>query len=241
VAFAREGAEVMVVDRDGDRAKATAAQIAQEGGRAHTYVADVGKSRDCQNIISHAALAMGAIDVLINNVGVVEGDKGAIDLSEEIYDSIMDINLKAVWLTSRAALPRMRQAGRGVIINISSIAALNMGPNLTYGISKSAMNALTHRLALENAPYNVRVNCIMPGSVETPLFYHPKPEGMTPEEYRNRRAQGVPLGRVGTGWDIANAAVFLASEDANFITGVVLPVDGGIHTIRGGAWRPPEK
>jgi NAD(P)-dependent dehydrogenase (short-subunit alcohol dehydrogenase family) len=144
----------------------------------------------------------------------------------------MAVNLKSIWLTSRACLPLMREAGGGVIINISSIAALNLGSNLTYGVSKSALNALTTRMAKENAPFNVRINAIMPGSVETPMFYQDMPaSGVTQDEYRTQRTQGVPMGRVGTAWDIAHAAQFLASDEAGFITGVLLPVDGGIHTL----------
>lgn len=239
VLFARQGARVFVVDRDLERAKATVAQIEQEGGRADAFAADVSQSADCARLVERGIEALGGIDVLVNNVGIVEGDSDGLSLAEEVYDQIMSVNLKSMWLTSRACIPSMRQAGGGVIVNISSIAALNMGPNLTYGISKSGVNALTERMALENAPYNVRVNCIMPGSVETPLFYSPMPPGADPEEYRRQRARGVPMGRVGTAWDIAHAALFLASEEGSFITGVALPVDGGIHTIRGAAWRPP--
>ncbi len=239
VLFARHGAKVFVVDRDLERAAATAAQIEQEGGHGHAFAADVGKSADCERIVEHGAEVLGGIDVLVNNVGVVEGDRDGLSLPEEVYDEIMTINLKSMWLTSRACIPMMRRAGGGAIVNISSVAALNMGPNLAYGLSKSGVNALTRRLALENAPYNVRVNAIMPGSVETPIFYMPMPAGMAPEDYRRQRAKNVPLGRVGTGWDVAHATVFLASEEGNFITGAVLPVDGGIHTIAGAAWRPP--
>ncbi|TAK98753.1 MAG: SDR family oxidoreductase [Rhodospirillaceae bacterium] len=231
VLFARNGAEVLVVDRDLDRAEATVEQIKEESGRARSFAADVSQSKDCECIISHAVETMGGVEILVNNVGVVDGDSDGLSLAEEAWDRIMTINLKSIWLTSRACLPLMRKAGGGVIINISSIAALNMGSNLSYGMSKSGVNMLTTRLAKENAPYNVRVNAIMPGSVETPMFYQSMPtDGMTPEEYRSQRTKGIPLGRVGTAWDIAHAALFLASDEASFITGVLLPVDGGIHT-----------
>jgi NAD(P)-dependent dehydrogenase (short-subunit alcohol dehydrogenase family) len=207
------------------------AQIKGENGRAQAFAADVSKSKDCERIISHAAEKLGGVDILINNVGVVDGDADGLTLAEEVWDRIMTINLKAVWLTSRACLPLMRKAGGGVIINISSIAAMNLGPSMTYGMSKTGVNMLTTRMAKENAPYNIRINAIMPGSVETPMFYDPMAAtGMTQEEYRAQRIKGVPLGRVGTGWDIANAALFLASDEANYITGVILPVDGGMLT-----------
>jgi NAD(P)-dependent dehydrogenase (short-subunit alcohol dehydrogenase family) len=241
VLFARQGANVFVVDRDLKRAEATVAQIEQEGGRAAAYAADVSKTADCERIVEQGAKRLDGIDVLINNVGVVEGDGDGLNLSEDAYDEIMTINLKSMWLTSRASIPLMRKAGGGSIVNISSIAALNMGPNFAYGLSKSAVNAMTERLALENAPYNVRINAIMPGSVETPIFYTPMPAGLAPEAYRRERAKGVPLGRVGTAWDIAHAALFLCSPEGSFITGVVMPVDGGIHTIGGTSWRPPDK
>jgi NAD(P)-dependent dehydrogenase (short-subunit alcohol dehydrogenase family) len=232
VLFARGGGEVLVVDRDLDRAQATVAQIEDEGGSAHALAAGVSRSADCERIISHAAETMGGVDVLVNNVGIVDGDSDGLTLTEEAWDAIMAVNLKGIWLTSRACLPLMRQAGGGVIINISSVAALNLGFNLTYGVSKSALNALTTRMAKENAPFNVRINAIMPGSVETPMFYQDMPaSGVTQEEYRSQRIKGVPLGRVGSAWDIAYAARFLASEEAGFITGVLLPVDGGIHTL----------
>jgi NAD(P)-dependent dehydrogenase (short-subunit alcohol dehydrogenase family) len=242
VMFARNGGNVLVVDRDLARAQATVAQIAQEGFHAHALAADVSKSKDCARIIDEAVKTLGGVDVLVNNVGVVDGDAESSLLSEEMYDQIMNINLKSMWLTSKAAIAVMRKGAGGSIINISSIAALNMGPNFTYGISKAAVNAMTSRMANENAPYNIRINCIMPGSVETPLFYSPKPDGMSHEDYRKKRAEGVPLGRVGSGWDIAYASLFLASDEGSFITGVLLPIDGGIHTVAsGGVYRPPAK
>lgn len=230
VLFARYGGNVLVVDRDLDRANATAAQIAEEGHKAHVHVADISTAKACEGIVKKAAEVLGGIDVLINNVGFANGDADAESLTEEVWDTIMDANLKGMWLTSRAALPELRKAGGGVIVNISSIAAMGGGPYFAYTVSKAAVNTMTARMARENAPHNIRVHCIMPGSTETPIFYHPKPPEMSLADYKKQREKAIPLKRVGTAWDVAHAALFLSSNEATYITGVVLPVDGGMLT-----------
>lgn len=248
VLFARSGAQVLVVDRLLDRAAATVAQIESEGGRAHAFAADVAKAGAARAIIDHAAERLGGLDVLVNNVGVYDGDSHGNDLSLETWDRIMNINLRATWLSSQAAIPLLREAGGGVIVNISSAAALNMGPNFAYGLSKSGVNALTSRMACENARFNIRINAVMPGPVETPMFDSQIPaKELSREDYLARRRQFVaergrmvPLRRLGTAWDIANAVAFLASDEASFMTGVLLPVDGGYHTVIAGGCGHPE-
>jgi NAD(P)-dependent dehydrogenase (short-subunit alcohol dehydrogenase family) len=241
VLFARHGAEVCVVDRELDRAQATVAQIAEEGGRSRAFAADVGEPAACKAIIPQAVEKLGGLDILVNNVGIYAGDTHGNALSEESFDAIMAVNLKASWLTCQAAIPHLRAAGGGVIVNISSVAALNMGPNFAYGLSKSAVNSLTARMACENARFNIRIHAVMPGPVATPMFDSQLPgSGMTRDELIADRAARVPLKRIGTAWDIAHAALFLASDQASFITGVLLPVDGGIHTVNSGGCGNPE-
>ena len=236
VVFGRNGAEVLVVDRQTERAEATVRQIDSEGGRSQAFTADVTRIEDCDRIVAHAAGTLGGIDVLVNNVGTAQGDSDGATLSVDAWDSIMSTNLKSTWLTSRACIPLMRQAGGGAIVNISSIAALGLGPNFAYGISKNAVNALTSRLACENARFRIRVNAIMLGPIDTPMGIdaHVSTSGESREELVSRKSKTVPLGRLGTAWDIAHAALFLASDEAGFITGITLPVDGGLSAIAAG-------
>jgi NAD(P)-dependent dehydrogenase (short-subunit alcohol dehydrogenase family) len=241
VLFARQGAEVLVVDRDLERASSTVDHIREEGGRSRPLAADVSRPGDCERIISYAADTLGGVDVLINNVGTASGDADGVSLGIEAWDAIMSTNLRSTWLTSRACISLMRQAGGGAIVNISSIAAIGMGPNFAYGISKNAVNALTSRLAGENASYDIRVNAIMPGSIDTPMGIdaHVAANGGTREQLVEMKSRTVPMGRLGTAWDIAYAALFLASDEAGFITGVTLPVDGGLSTVTGGGYSLP--
>ncbi len=241
VLFARQGAEVLVVDRDLARASATVDHIVKEGGRGQALAADVAQAGASEEIISHAADALGGVDILVNNVGTARGDSDGVALESDAWDAIMSTNLKSTWLTSRACISLMRQAGGGAIVNISSIAAIGMGPNFAYGISKNAVNALTSRLAGENAPFNIRVNAIMPGPIDTPMGIdsHVSARGRTREELVEVKSRTVPMRRLGTAWDIAYAALFLASDEAGFITGISLPVDGGLSTIVGGGYTLP--
>jgi NAD(P)-dependent dehydrogenase (short-subunit alcohol dehydrogenase family) len=238
VLFASQGAEVLVVDRDLSRASATVNQIVSKGGRARALAADVAEAEECEWRGTHTTETLGGVDVLVNNVGTASGDNEGVALRLDAWDSIMSTNLKSTWLTCRACISVMRSAGGGAIVNISSIAAIGMGPNFAYGISKNAVNALTSRLAGENAPFNIRVNAIMPGPIDTPMGIdsHLSASGGNREELVEMKARSVPLRRLGTGWDIAHAALFLASDEAGFITGVSLPVDGGLSTVHGGGY-----
>jgi NAD(P)-dependent dehydrogenase (short-subunit alcohol dehydrogenase family) len=231
IAFAREGAEVLLVDRDEDAVRDTHDAIASEGYRSNVLVCDISGDDAPGALVAAARDAFGRIDILHNNVGVGAGDSTPHRLADEDYDRIMDLNLRAMWRTCKAVVPVMReQGGGGVITNISSIAAIAGAGALTaYKLSKAGVNALTQNLALTNAKHGIRVNAIMPGFIDTPLAVDaPAAASGTPrDEVAARRAAAVPLGRQGTAWDVANAAVFLASDEAAFITGVILPVDGG--------------
>jgi NAD(P)-dependent dehydrogenase (short-subunit alcohol dehydrogenase family) len=232
ILFAREGAQVLLVDRDADSAQETLALIEQETpGVASTFVADIVDEDACRAIVTHALERFDRrIDVLHNNVGIGAGDGGPTSLDAHAWDRIMNTNLKAMWLTCKHVVPAMRERQAGAIVNISSIAAVAGVGNLTaYKISKAGVNALTQALAVTNARFGIRVNGIMPGLIDTPMAVDAtaRARGVPREAVADARARTVPLGHQGTAWDIAHAALFLASDDAAFITGVVLPVDGG--------------
>jgi NAD(P)-dependent dehydrogenase (short-subunit alcohol dehydrogenase family) len=167
---------------------------------------------------------------LHNNVGIGAGDGPPHHLSDEAYDRIMDVNLRSMWRTCREAVPVLRRSEHGAIVNVSSLAAIAAAANLTaYKLSKAGVNALTQNLALSNAKHGLRANAIMPGFVDTPMGVDDAARalGIDRDDYASARAAMVPMRRQGTAWDVANAAVFLASDESAWITGVVLPVDGG--------------
>ena len=238
ILFAREGARVVLVDRDRVSARETQAVIETEGGECFVCEADVTRAEDCLAFTRAALDAYGRIDVLHNNVGIGVGDAELVGLSEEAWDRIMDTNLKGMFLSCRQVLPVMRKRQEGCVINISSIAAVCSATNLTaYKISKAGVNAMTQTLAIGNAKYGVRVNAIMPGLINTPMAIEGlvKARNIAKEDLIRERDAQVPLrGKMGTAWDVAHAALFLASDEARFITGVVLPVDGGQSARIGG-------
>lgn len=228
--FAREGARVMLVDRNLESARETQEMIKSEGGESFAFEADVTREPSCREISEACVAQYGRIDVLQNNVGIGGGDAGPTRLTEETWDRIMDTNLKSVFLTCKHALPVMREQGSGCITNISSVAAVCSVGIVAYKTSKAGVNAYTHALATGNARYGIRVNAIMPGLMNTPMAIEgiSQARGIDREELIRQRDAQVPLGgKMGSAWDIANASLFLASDEASFITGVVLPVDGG--------------
>ena len=229
--FAQEGAHVLLVDRDDVSVKETQEMVLEAGGRAEMLVTDIALPDGPASLAQYAVTSLGRIDILHNNVGVGMGDNTPTRLDEEAWDRIFDVNLKAMWLTCKHVVPVMRKQKSGAIVCISSIAAVCSAGNLTaYKVSKAGVNALVHQLAITNAKHGVRVNGIMPGLVDTPMAVDAPAElfEMSREELADFRSQLVPLGkRQGTAWDVANAALFLASDEAAFITGAVLPVDGG--------------
>lgn len=230
VLFAREGARLLLVDKRIEAAEETQKQIHGEGGAAEVFGADVSREQDCRALAAAALERFGRIDVLHNNVGIGAGDRGPVHLEEEVWDRIFDVNLKSMFLTCKHMLPAMRAERSGAIVNISSIAAVCSVGMLAYKTSKAGVNALTHALALGNAKYGIRVNAIMPGLMNTPMAIegNVRALGIERDEVVRRRDAQVPLGaKMGTAWDVAHAALFLASEEARFITGAILPVDGG--------------
>jgi NAD(P)-dependent dehydrogenase (short-subunit alcohol dehydrogenase family) len=230
ILFAREGARVVLVDYNLESAAETQALIEAEGGTCFAFKADVTSQADCAAFVRAAVEAYGRVDVLHNNVGIGGGDDEILSLTEESWDRIMSVNLKGMFLSSRSVLPVMREQRIGSIINISSIAAICSTGIVAYKTSKAGVNALTHQIALENAKYNIRANAIMPGLMNTPMAIEgiSKARGVQKEDLIRQRDASVPLGgKMGTAWDVAYAALFLASDEAKFITGVMLPVDGG--------------
>ena len=230
IRFAREGAKVLLVDRDGSSAAETLDMIGAEGGEASVFEADVSRSVDCEGLVGACVDHYGRIDILQNNVGIGGGDGDATRLSEEAWDLIFDVNLKSQFLTCKYVLPVMREQGSGCITNISSVAAIAQTPMLAYKTSKAGVNALTQSIAMANAKYGIRVNAIMPGLMNTPMAIEgiSRERGIDRETLIAARDDAVPLrGKMGSAWDVANASLFLASDEADFITGVLLPVDGG--------------
>jgi NAD(P)-dependent dehydrogenase (short-subunit alcohol dehydrogenase family) len=228
--LAREGAKVMLVDRRLDSAEDTAAMIEAEGGECFPFEADITREDDCKALAAACLDRYGRIDLLHNNVGIGGGDAGPTQLEEADWDRILDVNLKGPFLTCKHVLPVMREQGGGSIVSISSIAAVCSVGIVAYKTSKAGLNAFTHSLALGNARYGIRVNAIMPGLMDTPMAIQgiSAARGVDPEELSRQRDAQVPLGhKMGTAWDVAYASLFLHSDEAKFITGVILPVDGG--------------
>jgi NAD(P)-dependent dehydrogenase (short-subunit alcohol dehydrogenase family) len=230
VAYAREGATVIAVDREKSAADATASIVDALGGRARSFEADVTDSASVKAVVEEVIKAEGHIDVLHNNVGTtIMG--GPVELSESDWRTVLDVNLTSAYLTCKHVLPGMLARGKGAIINISSIAAIRYTgyPYSAYYAAKAGVNQFTVGLALQYARQGIRVNAIMPGLMNTPLIYQQISGQYSDAEAMARaRHEATPMGRMGTGWDIAAAAVFLASDEANYITGVCLPVDGGL-------------
>src|SRR5579862_545916 len=231
--FLREGARVLAVDRNLAAAEETAALAAQEGGECVPFMADVTREATLAAAMAEAVERWGRIDILHNNVGVsiAGGDRPLLELTEEAFDRVSAINLRGTIMACKHVVPIMRRQRAGAIINISSVAAReNTYPLVAYKATKAAMIAFTEQLALENAAYGIRANCILPGLMDTPMAVDTRARATNRSraEVAAERDARVPLrGKMGTGWDVANAALFLASDEANFITGVALPVDGG--------------
>ena len=237
--FAREGARVMVLDNRLDSAEETVAMIREAGGEAVAREADVTREATLAAAVAACVAEWGRLDILHNNVGVSisGGDAPPAEITEEAFDACVAINLRGTVMACKHALPVMREQGSGAIVNISSIAAWLTYPLVAYKATKAAMIAYTEQLAAENAPHGIRANVILPGLMDTPMAVDTRARAFARprEEIAAARDAKVPLGgKMGTGWDVANAALFLASEEARFITGVALPIDGGQSVMRGG-------
>lgn len=230
IRFAQEGARLVLVDRDAEAVAQTAADIADLGTGVEvvTLTIDITADEAPDAIIAAVLDEYRRIDVLHNNVGIGAGDAPPHRLTDDVFDRIMDVNLRALWRTCRAAIAPMRSQQAGVITNVSSIASIAGNLIAAYRMSKAGVDALTKNLAVTNAKYGIRVNAILPGLIDTPLGVDSAAAamGVDRDTLAARRAASVPMGHQGTAWDVANAALFLASDEAAFISGVCLPVDG---------------
>ena len=232
VLYAREGAKVFAVDIREDAAKETTDIIKQEGGEAVSFGADVSKAQEVKPLVQKCLDIYGRIDVLHNNVGILAVG-GPEDLDEEVWDRDMRVNVKGAFLACKYVLPVMVKQGKGVVVNISSVASIRYTgyPSAVYNASKGALNQLTQNVAVQYAPKGIRANCVLPGLMDTPMIREPLkdvygPGGM--EQMLRRRNEQVPLGKMGDAWDVAYASLFLASDEARYITGAFLVVDGGL-------------
>jgi NAD(P)-dependent dehydrogenase (short-subunit alcohol dehydrogenase family) len=225
--FAREGAAVLCVDRDEAGAREVADEVRAGGGRAEACAADVARSADCARMVAHAERAFGALHVLFNNAGIMDARDGdAMQLEEDVFDLTLAVNVKGVWLGCKHGIPALRRAGGGSIVNTASFVAL-LGaatPQLAYTASKGAVLAQTRELAVVHARENIRVNALCPGPLRTELLM----KFLDTEEKRQRRLVHVPLGRFGEATEMADAALYLASDESSYVTGATFSVDGGI-------------
>ena len=232
VLFAREGAKVLAVDINEEAALETKEIIDKEGGNCRIFAADVTDSTHVESMVNYCIKEYGCIDILHNNVGIVLA-KGITDLTEQEWDKVMAVNVKSQFLTCKNVLPHMISHGGGSIVNISSIGAIRyIGyPCAPYMASKAAITALTLDIAMEHADKNIRANAILPGLMNTPMVQEPLKKhygaGDIDKMIETRDAI-CPTGKMGSGWDVASAALFLASDDAKYITGTQLVVDGGL-------------
>jgi len=239
ILYAGEGARVVLVDVNRDAAEETRRVIEAEGGVCSVFRGDVTRASDCQAMAKHCIETFGRIDVLHNNVGIMTPHQaGIMESVEEDWDLVMNVNVKSIYLACRAVIPKMIEGGGGCILTISALAAVSHGlPDIfIYGVSKAAVNALTKCLAAELAGNKIRVNCVMPGLIDTPVVYQEhgqKRYGGDMETMRRDRNERVPMKRAGSSWDIARAAIFLNSEDASYVTGQILAVDGGLAALAG--------
>ena len=227
ILLAKAGARVVVVDRAAELAARTVAMIEALGGKAIGCGADVTKPEDCRAMVEAALDRFGRLDLLDNNVGI--GSRGSVvEESQETWRRVMQVNVETMFLVAKHAIPAMIRAGGGAIVNVSSISALRPRGLTAYSTSKGAVIALTRAMAVDHGPDGIRVNCVAPGPVYTPMVYQP---GMS-EEARARRRRASILGIEGTGWDVGCAVRFLLSDQARYVTGQTLVVDGGA-TLRG--------
>ena len=225
ILFAREGAKVLLVDAAPERAEETLAIIREEGGAAAVFAANVTSADDCRRMVDAAMDYYGRLDVLDNNVGISR--RGSVlEISEEDWDYVMAVNVKSIVLTSKYAIPRMIASGGGSIINISSIAGLRAHSSTPYTTSKAAVQGLTMSMAADHGPDGIRVNCIAPG-----LVYSPMVAPRMDADLREIRKNAAPLRTEGDSWDIGYAALFLASDESRWVNGVTLPVDAGLTAV----------
>ncbi|MGH2585509.1 MAG: SDR family NAD(P)-dependent oxidoreductase [Dehalococcoidia bacterium] len=229
---AREGASVLVVDHREEAAAETVALIAGEGGEATAFVADVTRDADCAALARAAVERYGGLHILVNNVGIGGPAASVVEVDEASWDRVMAVNVKGMMLAAKHTVPEMAANGGGAIVNISSVAALRVNERAAYAASKGAVISLTMVMAGQHARQGIRVNCVAPGQVWTPMVQAEAHDETARAALRERRRTGTLLKTEGTAWDIGHAVLFLASDDARWITGQTLVVDGGMSIGR---------
>ena len=223
ILFARQGARIIVADMSEDRAEATLKVIEEGGGDASIVLADITREEDCRNLAAECVERYGSLDIVVNNAGA-PGSGMVTEFDEESWNVAIDVNLKGAMLVCKHAVPCMAASGGGSVINISSIDGLLAGAylNVPYSVAKGGLATLTKLMAVHHGRQNIRANCIAPGHV------HASFTADFSQEERERRRKIGPLGTEGTAWDVAYAALYFASDESRWISGVVMPVDGGL-------------
>ena len=228
IEFAREGARVAVAGRRSELLSALAAEISNRGGHALAVTCDVTQAEDVERAVNLTAGRFGRLDIVVNCAGVLEPG-AAEDTSEAQFDRLMAVNLKGTFLVCRAALSRLRQSGGGSIINLGSVLSLvGMQKRVAYAAAKGGVLQMSRAMALDHARENIRVNCICPAIINTPMIDELASRQSDPQAFRRMRAEQIPMGRLGTPEDVAHLAVFLASDESSWLTGAALPLDGGL-------------
>ncbi len=230
VVLAREGASVLLVDLHAERAEETRKMIEEEGGKAEVFAGDATRAADCEEMVAAAVDAFGTLDILVNNIGRAALGT-VVDTSEEDWDLAMDINLRTAFLASKYAVPVMAAKGYGSIVNISSISALRGDGTVAYSAAKGGMIAMTVDMAYAHGRQGIRVNAVAPGHITTPMVMSVSAPGPRAEFMNTMRSEAGLLGTPGDGWDVGWAAAFLASDEARWITGAVLPVESGVLSV----------
>ena len=234
IAVAREGAVVLCVDRKLAAAEETVGLITKEGGRASAYACDVTDEAQVKALAAACLKAHGRIDILHNNVGI--GARGGpVETDLETWQRVMNVNVTSIFLTCKHVLPAMLAQGAGAIVNVSSLSAIRaLRPEVAYTASKGAVNSLTLNIAMQYAAQGIRCNAILPGVIDTPMVDRVLDETVGPagtEAAKQQRHRLSPTGRMGEGWDVAEAAVYLASDAARYVNGVLFPVDAGLANL----------
>lgn len=230
VVLAREGARVLLVDLHPERAEETKALIEAEGGTCAVFAADCTKAAECEAMVAAAVDAFGPVDILVNNIGLAALGT-VVDTTEEAWDRAFDINLRTAFLSSKYAVPSMADSGGGSVVNIASISALRGDGTVAYSAAKGALIAMTIDMAYSHGRQGIRVNAIAPGHITTPMVMSVSQPGPRAEFMNTMRSEAGLLGTPGDGWDVGFAAAFLASDEARWITGSVLPVESGVLSV----------
>jgi NAD(P)-dependent dehydrogenase (short-subunit alcohol dehydrogenase family) len=230
VVLAREGASVLLVDIYPERAEETRTMIVEEGGKAEVCAADLTKAAEAEAMVRAAVETFGTVDILVNNIGMASLGT-VVDTSEEAWDRALDVNLRTAFLANKYTVPVMADKGAGSIVNIASISALRGDGTVAYSAAKGGMIAMTIDMAFSHGRQGIRVNAIAPGHITTPMVLSVSAPGPKAEQMNQMRSEAGLLGTPGSGWDVAWAAAFLASDEARWITGTLLPVESGVLSV----------